>query len=194
MHWRFPADWLDPHAGGTATDLDLAVLLVNSYDALADPPDRLLDLHWLGGVLRRVGHGQVADALRDDDLSALAELRAGLQAAFEATDVAGAAAVVNPLLATAGATLALVSDRTSTSGARLEAGTGVSGLQALQARLPWAVARRIADRGVASVGSCHADPCRCVFVDRTRGGTRRYCCRWCNDRSAARAYRRRQTR
>ena len=42
------------------------------------------------------------------------------------------------------------------------------------------------------VGVCGSDPCRCVFVDRTRGGTRKYCCTYCNDRFAARAYRRRK--
>jgi hypothetical protein len=29
-------------------------------------------------------------------------------------------------------------------------------------------------------------------VDRTRAGTRKYCCTYCNDRYAARAYRRRK--
>ena len=54
---QFPVDWLDPRAGDAATDLDLAVLLVNSYDALADPPDRLRDLRWLrAAYCRQVGH------------------------------------------------------------------------------------------------------------------------------------------
>jgi predicted RNA-binding Zn ribbon-like protein len=191
---RFPPDWLDPHAASVATDLDLAVLLVNSYDALAQPPDRLHDLAWLTGVLARVGHRPIADALAPDDLAALLELRSGLRAAFEAAEVAAAARVLNPMMAAADAVPALVSDLGSPSTARLATGEGAEGLEALRIRLPVAVAQRIAARGVSSLGACHADPCHCVFVDRTRAGTRRYCCGWCNDRAAARAYRRRRAR
>jgi predicted RNA-binding Zn ribbon-like protein len=191
---RFPADWLDPHAGDVATDLDLAVLLVNSYDALDDPADRLQDLHWLTQVLRRVRHAALADALAVGDLPALRALRAGLRAAFEAADIATAARVLNPMLTASGGKLALVTDPGSPSSARLAIGAGTRGLRALQIRLPVAVAERIASRGVSSLGACHADPCHCVFVDRTRAGTRRYCCGSCNDRAAARAYRRRRAR
>jgi predicted RNA-binding Zn ribbon-like protein len=191
---RFPADWLDPHVGDVATDLDLAVLLVNSYDALDDPADRLQDLHWLTQVLRRVGHVAIAEALAAGDIPALRELRVGLRAAFEAADLPTAARVLNPMLAESGGELALVTDPGSPSSARLVTGAGALGLRALQIRLPVAVAERIASRGVSSLGACHADPCHCVFVDRTRAGIRRYCCGWCNDRAAARAYRRRRAR
>ena len=80
----FPPDWLGSGPGGIATDLDLAVLLVNSYDALADPPDRLHDLAWLTRVLRRVRHPLLADQLQPGDLEALRKLRTGLRRAFEA--------------------------------------------------------------------------------------------------------------
>src|SRR5215470_19817846 len=36
-------------------------------------------------------------------------------------------------------------------------------------------------------------PWDCVYVDRSRARTRRYCCDQCNDRAAAAAYRRRHT-
>ena len=51
----------------------------------------------------------------------------------------------------------------------------------------------VADHGLSGCGICGSDPCRCVFVDRTRAGTRKYCCDYCNDRLAARAYRRRKS-
>ena len=98
------------------------------------------------------------------------------------------------MMADAGAVPALVADLVAPSAARLVTGVGAEGLEALRIRLPVALAQRIATRGVESLGACHADPCRCVFVDRTRAGTRRYCCGWCNDRAAARAYRRRRSR
>lgn len=188
---RFPADWLDPHAGDAATDLDLAVLLVNSYDALADPSDRLHDLRWWRGALRQVGHAAVADALHNDDLEALRALRDELRRAFEATDVTDAAAALNPLMRRAGAVPVLVADPGSSTAARISYDASAGGLRALQIRLPVAVAERISARGVSSLGACAADPCHCVFVDRTRASIRRYCCGWCNDRAAARAYRRR---
>ena len=55
-----------------------------------------------------------------------------------------------------------------------------------------AVAAYVVEHGPVRLGVCGSDPCRCVFVDRTRGGTRKYCCTYCNDRFAARAYRRRK--
>ena len=100
---RFPDDWLDPRAGSTATDLDLAVLLVNSYDTLEDPPERLHDLGWLQGALRQVGHQDVGDALVPKDLPALRDLRSGLRTAFEVSDVDAAARVLNPMMREAGA-------------------------------------------------------------------------------------------
>ena len=69
-------------------------------------------------------------------------------------------------------------------------GTGPGG--DLPARLLVAVATHVAERGVARLGICASDPCRCAYVDGTRGRTRRYCCTLCNDRAAARAYRRRR--
>jgi predicted RNA-binding Zn ribbon-like protein len=190
---QFPVDWLDPHAGDVATDLDLAVLLVNSFDALANPPDRLHDLDWWSGALVRVGHADLADVLRDDDLESLRSLREDLREAFRATTVQQAADALNPLLAAAGAVplLAVAADRPTGAGLRYE--SGAAGLAALRVRLPVAVVERIVSRGVRSLGTCAADPCSCVFVDRTRAVTRRYCCGWCNDRAAARAYRRRQS-
>ena len=71
-------------------------------------------------------------------------------------------------------------------------GVGLHGIAALEARLPAAVAGFVAEHGTKRLGVCGSDPCRCVFVDRTRAGTRKYCCSYCNDRFAARAYRRRK--
>ena len=54
------------------------------------------------------------------------------------------------------------------------------------------MAAYVVEHGTGRLGVCGSDPCRCVFVDRTRAGTRKYCCTYCNDRFAARAYRRRK--
>jgi predicted RNA-binding Zn ribbon-like protein len=186
----FPLDWLTPRSHD-ASDLDLAVLLVNSLDLVADPADRLVDLRWMRAAFGQVGHEAVASELRDDDLPRLRDLRSALRAAFEATTEAEAARALNPALAAAGAIVQLMPDD-SDGGYRLGVGSGRTGIDALEARLPAAVAAHLAAHGPSTLGVCASDPCRCAFVDRTRAKTRRYCCGYCNDRAAARAYRRRR--
>ena len=162
------------------TDLDLAVLLLNSVDLLEEPADRMAsDLTWWRRVLGRVGHPELADAQRDDELPMLRSLRATIRTVFESSDDEAAREVLNAALREAGAVVQVTPE-----------GLGVSG--DLRGRLLFAVARHLADHGVDRLGICLSDPCRCAYVDRTRAGTRRYCCTLCNDRAAARAYRRRK--
>jgi predicted RNA-binding Zn ribbon-like protein len=185
----FPRDWL-VDATAPASDVELALLLVNSMDLLEDPPDRLADLHWLTQVFTRVGHADLAGALTPRDLPRLRRLRDALRAVFETYDDDEAAAVLNPLLEKARAIPLLA--RKQDGSTALVVGIGLHGISALEARLPSAVASFVAEHGTRRLGVCGSDPCRCVFVDRTRAATRKYCCSYCNDRFAARAYRRRK--
>ena len=186
----FPGDWLaDPDS--PASDVELAQLLVNSHDLLEDPPDRLRDLEWLDRVLRRAGHPELAGELAARQLPRLRRLRDALRGAFEAGSDEEAAAILNPLLRKAGAVPLIDVDPAGTTSLRV--GMGLSGVAALEARLPAALAAYVAEHGVRRLGVCGSDPCRCVFVDRTRAGTRKYCCSYCNDRRAAREYRRRRS-
>jgi predicted RNA-binding Zn ribbon-like protein len=187
----FPADWL-ADAQGEASDVEVALLLVNSLDLLEDPADRLSDLRWLTHVLSRVGHAHLAGELTARDLPRLRRLRDALRAVFETDDDELAAEVLNPLLEKARAVALLA--RRDEGGLGLQVGLGRRGIAALEARLPAAVAAFVAEHGTRRLGVCGSDPCRCVFVDRTRAGTRKYCCDYCNDRYAARAYRRRRRR
>lgn len=187
-----PAGWVDLDRSGPATDLTLAVLLVNTVDELEQPADRMLDLQWLSGALTTVGHAELGAALRPRDLPRLRGLRAAMRAAFTVTTSTALAGLLNPLLAAPGARLQLVTgdDPRRVSLAVAHDSTGI---YAIEARLPFAVATFAAEHGVGRLGVCASDPCRCVFVDRTRGASRRYCCSYCNDRAAARAYRRRKS-
>ena len=185
----FPGDWLID-AAAPASDVELALLLVNSLDLLEDPPDRLVDLRWLTHVFSRVGHADLASELTSRDLPRLRRLRDALRSVFETYDDGAAADVLNPLLQKARAIPLLT--RKEDGGAALVVGVGLHGIAALEARLPAAVASFVAEHGTKRLGVCGSDPCRCVFVDRTRAGTRKYCCDYCNDRFAARAYRRRR--
>ena len=165
----------------TATDLELAVLLLNSVDLLEEPADRMAeDLAWWRGALLRNGHPELAAAQADADLPGLRSLRASLRAVFECEDDDRARRLLNAALAGAGAVVQVTPD-----------GLAVTG--GLPARLLFAVARHVAEHGVGRLGICASDPCRCAYVDRTRAGTRRYCCTLCTDRASARAYRRRRS-
>ncbi len=162
------------------TDLDLAVLLLNSVDLLEDPPDRMAgDLGWWRRALARNGLAELADAQVDGDLPMLQSLRATIRTVFECAEDDEARRVLNEALLSADAVVQVAPE-----------GLVVSG--DLRGRLLFAVARHLAEHGVARLGICASDPCRCAYVDHTRGRTRRYCCTLCNDRAAARAYRRRQ--
>jgi predicted RNA-binding Zn ribbon-like protein len=167
-------------AGEPLDDLGLAVLLLNSVDLLEDPADRMADdLTWWRRALKRHGHAALARAQRDEELPMLQALRATIRTVFECDDADEARRVLNVALLYAEAVVQVTPD-----------GLAVSG--GLRGRLLFAVARHVAEHGVARLGVCASDPCRCAYVDRTRGGTRRYCCDICNDRAAARAYRRRR--
>jgi len=181
-------DWLK-RRDGPASDLDLVVLLVNSLDLLADPPDRLTDVAWFGAVLVDVGRDDLGSALGAQDLAGLRQLRESLQAVFQATSPGEAASILNPMLLRAAAVPQLV---VSEAGVLLQVAPDVSGLAALTARLPAALAEQVAHRGTSRLGTCAALPCQCAFIDYTRARTRRFCCTACNDRAAARLYRQRK--
>jgi predicted RNA-binding Zn ribbon-like protein len=185
----FPADWLADPASG-ASDVELALLLVNTLDLLEEPADRLGDLTWLTQAMAAAGHAELAAELVPRDLPKLRRLRDQLRDVFESDDVATAAATLNPLLEKARA-VPLLAPADDGRGV-LAVGAGRHGIGALEARLPAALAAYVAQHGTQRLGVCGSDPCRCVFVDRTRAGTRKYCCSYCNDRLAARAYRRRK--
>jgi predicted RNA-binding Zn ribbon-like protein len=161
-------------------DLGLAVLLLNSVDLLEEPADRMAtDLAWWRRALVRHGHAELSATQRDQDLAALRALRVTIRAVFECADTGEARRLLNRALLDAGAVVQVT-----------PWGLGVG--EELRGRLLFAVASHVAAHGVDRLGVCASDPCRCAYVDRTRAGTRRYCCTLCNDRAAARAYRRRR--
>ena len=176
--------------GAPASDVELALLLVNSQDLLEDPPDRLGDLGWLTHVFdarrARRPRGR-ADHARSP--AAAAPPRRAAQGVRERRRRRGRRGA-QP--AAAEGSCRSLDRRRPSRRDPLASRARAQGLAALEARLPAAVAAFVAEHGVRRLGVCGSDPCRCVFVDRTRAGTRKYCCTYCNDRFAARAYRRRK--
>ncbi|MGI9005168.1 MAG: ABATE domain-containing protein [Streptosporangiaceae bacterium] len=186
---EYPRDWVASRNGEPASDLDLVILLLNSFDLLASPPDRLEDLAWFSAVLTDAGRPEIAAAFTPPDVAELRELRQVLRTVFEAGSAADAAAILNPVLVREQAIPQLVSADQHLS---LEVNPAEHGMRALAARLPAALAGHLAQNGAGRLGICGSSPCRCAFIDRTRARTRRYCCVECNDRAAARRYRQRQ--
>jgi predicted RNA-binding Zn ribbon-like protein len=167
-------------------DLDLVVELVNTVWVLTDPPDSLTSIDVYRDILVGAGERQLAQDLTASDLGALRALRERLRAVFHAQTAQEAATLVNALLQEHAVTPQLVVGQEGD--VALAWGTGRRGFDALAARLPAALATHLATHGLGRLGICQAAPCTCVFVDRTRPGTRKYCCDQCNDRAAAAAY------
>jgi predicted RNA-binding Zn ribbon-like protein len=172
-----------------ARPVDLAVALVNTYDLVADPPELLPDDATAHRFLLRHGHSEDAAALGRDAGQRMRALRDRFRAVFHAPDAAAAAGLLNALLRDTGALPRLVPDGT---GWRLDAGPAEPGLDRVAARAAAGLAGFVAERGFGRLGTCVAAPCDCAFLDRTRAGSRRYCCTFCADRAAAAAYRRRR--
>jgi len=167
-------------------DLDLVVELINTVWVLADPPDSLTDTNVYRDILIGVGERQLADDLATSDLGRLRALRERLRAVFHAHTAEEAATLVNRLLEEHAVIPQLVTGQEGNIS--LAWGAGRRAYDALAARLPAALATHLATHGLDRLGTCNAAPCTCVFVDRTRPGTRKYCCDQCNDRAAAAAY------
>jgi predicted RNA-binding Zn ribbon-like protein len=170
-------------------DLDLAVELVNTHWVLASPQDRLTDVAVFRRILREAGEESLADQLSDDDLSDLRRLRAQIKPVFAAGTIGVAVRVLDPLLADAAVQVRLAAGADT---AHFDPAAGQQGMTALRTRLLAALAAQLVRHGTVRLGTCQAAPCDCVYVDRSRARTRRYCCDQCNDRAAATAYRRRQ--
>jgi predicted RNA-binding Zn ribbon-like protein len=174
----------------TDHDLDLAIELVNTYWVLASPPDRLTDVGAYQQILRDAGDGALARQLRPADLAGLLALRDEIKPVFAAGSAASAAGILDPLLRDAAIPARLAIDDGTV---RWQWDAGLRGMPALRARLLTALAAHLIRYGTVRIGICQAAPCTCVYVDRSRARTRRYCCDQCNDRAAAGAYRRRNS-
>ena len=173
----------------TDHDLDLAVELVNTHWVLASPPDRLTDVAAWQRILRAAGDDALAGQLEPADLPGLRRLRDEIRPVFAAESAASAVRTLDPLLRDAAVPARLTVDD---GAARWDWDAGQRGLPALRARLLTALSAQLIRHGTARIGTCQATPCDCVYLDRSRARTRRYCCDQCNDRAAAAAYRQRK--
>jgi predicted RNA-binding Zn ribbon-like protein len=162
----------------------LAVDLVNTWDELEDPPELLRDLAALRRFLERRGYG--GQRLTSADLARVRALRSSLRSVFTADDDE-AVATLNRLLRDSRAKPQLERRRgtwqLSWTGPPVDVLAATAGLSLLEA---------IRDDGRDRFGICAGAPCCCVFVDRSKNRSRRFCSDLCSDRVAQAAHRARR--
>ena len=158
----------------------LAVALVNTWDELEDPPELLRDVE----SLRRFLAG--AD-VTSGDLTRVRAVRTSLRAAFEAGADDGAVAALNGVLQESRARPQLA--RADGGWTLTWAGPPVDVLAATTAM---SLLEAIRDDGRDRFGICAGAPCCCVFVDRSKNRSRRFCSNLCADRIAQAAHRARR--
>jgi predicted RNA-binding Zn ribbon-like protein len=164
----------------------LAVDLANTWDTLEDDPELLPDAASLGRFLSRRGYGEAVRPT-SRDLAQVRALRNALRAAFTAPSEADAVTELNTVLSRSKARpeLARSGDGwritwVGTLGDSIASTTAMSLLEAIR------------DDGWDRFGMCAGAPCCCVFVDRSKNRSRRFCCDLCADRVAQSLHRARR--
>lgn len=170
--------------------IGLAVGLVNTWDALHEPSERLYDVERLRILLRWFQLDEAAESASDRDLPSVRRVRARLRRAFDAENEDEAVEALNALARGAGAVPQLEREN---GGWAFRYGAGRRALATeLAARTAVALLGVIEEGGWRRFGLCAAAPCCCVYVDRSRNRSRRYCCELCADRATQAAARRRR--
>ena len=169
--------------------IGLAVSVANTWDVLNDPPE-LLNVERLRILLRWFELDQAAAAATESDLPAIRDVRTRIRRAFEAGSVEDAVEELNALARRAGAVPQLERED---GGWAFRYGAGRRTIaQELGGRSAVALLEVIEQGGWDRFGLCAAAPCCCVYVDRSRNRSRRYCCNLCADRATQAAARRRK--
>lgn len=175
----------------TDDPVTLAVDLVNTYGWVSGS-DRLTSAEELGSFLAEL-EGSWTIALPEpvaDDVAAIQRLRGQLHQVFEAGDAATAAAHLNEILASNGATPHL-SVHGDAPHLHFEPDDG-SISRWLGVVTAMGLATVLADQGWERLGICKSDTCEDVYVDTSRNRSRLHCSTTCGTREAVAAHRERQ--
>ena len=163
----------------------MAVDLVNSWDTLEADPELMKDPATLQRFLARRGHGEFRTTRRD--VAEVRAVRGELRAAFEAESEADAVARLNAVLARSEAKPQLEQSedgwRVRWTGSLVDTIASATAMSLLEA---------IRDDGFERFGLCAGAPCCCVYVDRSKNRSRRFCSGLCADRVAQALHRQRR--
>ena len=164
----------------------LAVDLVNTWDELEPDPELLRDAAALKRFLAR--HGYEAPRLSSRDLAQARALRDALRAAFTARDEEAAVQGAQRR-ARRKCGEAAVRAKPARSGGS-DGSDGISDSVATATAM--SLLEAIRDDGWDRFGICAGAPCCCVFVDRSKNRSRRFCSDLCADRVAQALHRERR--
>jgi predicted RNA-binding Zn ribbon-like protein len=167
-----------------------AVRLLNTWDELEPDPECLRDIGFVQRFALRHGFSDAARIAVEQDVESLRSLRGRLSRAWDAANEETAVAELNTILSGASAQPWLAR-RDGHAEFRYDR-PGVPIREFADALAARGLLDEIAAGRWPRFGRCEAGPCRCVFIDRTRSGVRRYCCRLCADRAAHQAFRARR--
>jgi len=164
----------------------LAVDLVNTWDLLEEDPELLPDAAALERFLARRGYGE-APRTTNRDVARVRVLRDSLRAAFTADNEPAAVKELNGVLARSAAKPQF--ERVGQEWRVLWVG-GIADTVASATAM--SLLEAIRDDGWERFGICAGAPCCCVFVDRSKNRSRRFCSELCADRVAQALHRERR--
>jgi predicted RNA-binding Zn ribbon-like protein len=168
-------------AGLSPAGVAMAIRLVNTIDLLNDPPELLPDVDGLQRLLVREGYDAGAARATERDLRTVHGLRERVTEAMDTRDEGIAALLLTSAADDIDFRPRVVTGPGGTRELRFGPPPG-DGLAAFAATIVMGLMQLLVDGGWSRIGRCAGAPCCCVFVDRTKNRSRRFCCQLCSDR------------
>jgi predicted RNA-binding Zn ribbon-like protein len=169
----------------------LAEDFVNTYDVYLEQPEWLQTPHDLEAFL--VKHDVKVDGpLEEAALQEAYTLRDQLRVVYSTSQEEEAARILNKLLSEVSLRPKLVREADQNWYVHLWVEAEASPIQRLRAQVAVGLSYALEHYGKARLRVCTSKPCRDVFLDTSRNGTRRFCCDRCANRYNVAAFRARQ--
>jgi predicted RNA-binding Zn ribbon-like protein len=171
--------------------MQLAEDFINTYDTFLDEPEHLLIPADLDRFLQ--AHAIWTGILSDEmDLMRARAIRAHLREAWNADTPAEVMRILNPLLVLLSTQAELNYEESNTVVVEIHPQPAASLLEQLTVQAALGIAAAIERHGLDRLRACASEPCRDVYIDTSRNGSRRFCSDRCANRYNVAQYRGRQ--